>query len=1054
MEAPANPGEVVSSSSDDAIISSDGSSSASSLSDLSSAGDEDGSDVSPESVTPVSPTEQMTAALLTLNLNMSKPGVREAVEKGLQAWNSIPNVCQTMVDAIKFHTDSNPDSIKMHFNPEIGLLSDFVQHCKLLISVNGLQPDASESIVDEVEKTCKGFIKQARMNDETGEVFRLTVDKAAFIKELGTQISLVLRIGEVFNVPVFTAYVMRDVFNNAVLDSDESSETVGPEFMHNAKLITNYSRLDVLLELLLHADSPDPYDTVNVLIARGINALFVSRFKEAQSPNAVIQTECGKFIALALTANDTVVPMITKSVLIAIIQNPDIETIDGKRFSDMFPSGQYVKYLGEVAYQSVEGQGPIMLPVKAAAQAPDEAPGSDVNALPTWASEVTEHPLTRTDIIVAALTAINAAMGSDANIVAAGGAAVSYYMNDFVRDLSAGAFKSVIAESGLDPNALEALKKGCDRIPMNDIDCFVFGKVSRQFLLTFSLYMMILYANFYERPRRYGVKAAVAEQVTSIQFNLSKSKSSDNIELFMYGNHNNDANTKLISKRLKKNPNVQLVTQEIMCFSQLMNAACGSYGDKCSVDGYYMQPIDLVKKDTEDFVGLYESLYSDGENKPDLKALLESQYSKGADNMVSLKTTMLDLVCIFCNEDKALFIRIFMARKNPKDFARLRAFIEIYLLQLLRFKSTDETFLKYKDALIGEIAQLRSMMTQLNDNYFLKQGNIAAAHDATAATVKGARDNFLVLLRSIGRKLVLIPDPLDNRIPATFKKETGMSTIRFFNSRPNPQIKYNFDMSQHMKQLYETYELVPIDSSEQPAIHQAYGEWLSGVFAEIHFTPETEAFFREKMGRILHTPQDGFLFTIDFDKMPVRSLYMLQLLHLLSGIKIDEANGANKAKLKQLNKFTILRRNLLGPLRNVIAEQGGVTPKSTYVIKLYDKSIIDEYLLALVKYALLNDKLKGEDANSGLMKTVDEPANYDDAVREEIGRILLEWNARVPPRALGGSTRKRKRSCKFIAKTRSNRRSGARSGARSGNCGNTRRKIKTNNIRCKRTRRA
>ena len=392
--------------------------------------------VSPDAVSPVSPTERMTAALLTLNLNLS---AREAVETGLRAWNSTPNVCQSMVNAIKSHAVSNykPDSIKLHFNPAIGLLSDFVQHCKLLISVNGLQPDANEAMIAAVEKTFEDFIRGVQ-----DEAFHLSVDKAACIGKFGTQLSLVLRIGDVFNVPVFTAYVVRDVFNNAVLDS---SEPVGDAFVYNAKPIANYSRLDVLLELLLHAASPDPYDTVNVLIARGINALIVSQFaQQSPTPNAVIQTECGKFIAFLLpSANETVSKMIIKSVLIAIIQNPDIKTDadggggggsgGGKQFSDMFPSGQYVKYLGEVAHRATtkpEDQGPILM-----------MRGEPV-------------PLTRTDIIVAALTAINAAMGADAHIVAAGGAAVSYYINDFVNDMNADAFHGdVIAGSGLDVNS-------------------------------------------------------------------------------------------------------------------------------------------------------------------------------------------------------------------------------------------------------------------------------------------------------------------------------------------------------------------------------------------------------------------------------------------------------------------------------------------------------------------------------------------------------------------------------------------------------------------------
>ena len=1015
-----------------------------------------------DAVSPVSPTAQMTAALLTLNLNMSNPGAREAVETGLRAWNSIPNVCQPMVNAITaaIHAiNAHAESVKLHFNPEIGLLSDFVQHCKLIISVNRLKPDAaaaSEAILAGVTTKFEEFILTVH-----NEAFRLTVDRAAFI--LGTQISLVLRIGEVFNVPVFTAYGVCDVFNNEALDSDE---TVGVEFMYNAKRITNYSRLDVLLELLLHAASPDPYDTVNVLIAHGINALIVSQFKEAAAaqPNAVIQTECNKFIALTTAATETVTPMIVKSVLIAIIQNPNVKTDDGKQFSDMFPSGQYVKYLGEVAYRaSFNHQGPIMLqaaapkavaPEASAAQgkageagdegeAPEgeagEAPGSDVNARPILARDVTEHPLTRTDIIVAAFTAINAAMGSDANIVAAGGAAVSYYIYDFVRDLNAGAFASFIPVSGLD---VEALKQGCASIPMNDIDCFVFGKVevSRQFLLMFSLYMMILYANFYERPKRYGV---IHEQVTSIQFNLSNT-SSDNINLFMYGNKNEDANTRLISKRLKKNPKVQLVTQETKCFSQLVNPLCGSSSsdNKCVVDSYHMQPIDLVKKDIDDFLVLYESLYldADADAKPDnltdyLRAMLTSQFAANVDNMVSMKTTMLDLVCIFCNEDKALFIRIFMARKNPKDFARLRAFIEIYLLQLLRFKSTDATFLKYKDGLIGEITQLRIMMSELNKKYYLEQGNLAAVHADTADQLNADRANFLKLLRSIGRKIVLIPDPLDNAIPPTFRKETGMNTIRFFGSIPNPQIKHGFDMSEHMKKLYETYSQFPVDSDPETAMpnaaaRTAYDGWLNYVFAQILFLPKSEAFFREILRKIMDKTQG-----IDFKDMPVMQSTMLELLDSLQNI---DAKDKDMAPLKGP-----LVHNLLTEIRNDSNARHGSADYigNRFVFKTIYKPVVFK---TLVEQLL---KLQGD-------PHLDLPEGdaFSAQVNTQIGRILLELNSNPIFKSVktgwggSGSTRKRKRVHKLHARTRSNRGLGARK--------KSRKKRDAMNRKCKRTRRA
>jgi hypothetical protein len=623
-------------------------------------------------------------------------------------------------------------------------------------------------------------------------------------------------------------------------------------------------------------------------------------------------------------------------------------------------------------------------------------------------------------------------MGSDANIVAAGGAAVSYYIYDFVRDLNAGAFASFIPVSGLD---VEALKQGCASIPMNDIDCFVFGEVvSRQFLLMFSLYMMILYANFYERPKRYGV--IHDQEVTSIQFNLSTT-SSDNINLFMYGNKNEDANTRLISKRLKKNPKVQLVTQETKCFSQLVNPLCGSSSDnKCVVDGYYMQPIDLVKKENEDFVILYESLYTtdppDPEEKPDLKALLESQYSKGADNMVSIKTTMLDLVCIFCNEDKALFIRIFMARKNPKDFARLRAFIEIYLLQLLRFKSTDATFLKYKVALIGEIAQLRIMMRMLNDKYYLEQGNIAAAHDATAATVKSDRDAFLVLLRSIGRKIVLIPDPLDNAIPATFRKETGMSTIQFFNDAQNAQqVKYPFNMSQHMAQLYETYGDFPVDSDPETAMpnaaaRTAYDGWLNVVFAQIHFPPESEEFFREILGKIMDKTQG-----IDFKDMPVINPIMLELLDSLQKIN---ANGKEMESLKGP-----LVNNLLTAIRNAKASNSS----AYYIGNIFDFKIDKPVVFKTLVEQLL--KLQGK-------PHLDLPEGdaFSAQVNTQIGRILLQLNSNPIFESVntgwGGSTRKRKRVHKLHARTRSNRGLGARK--------KSRKKRDAMNRKCKRTRRA
>ena len=991
-------------------------------------------DVGPEPVANVSETEQLTTAFLALNLY--EQSVREAVEKGLQAFNAIQNACEIIdgairsVDAIQSGLIDN--SVKLHFNPSIGLLADFVRHCKLLVSANGID---TEPIVAAVKTVFGTLIADARFQSELYK--DITVEEA-LVGKIGTQISLVLRIGEVFNVPVFTVYVIRDVFNNAVFDSDE---VVAPTIAHNSKTIANCSRLDFMLELLLHATMPAPYDEVNALIANITHTLFVSKFADS-NPNEVIATECAKLFALILPeANATATPMFIKTVLIAIIQNPAIKTDDGKRFSDMFPSGQYIKYFGEVAYRATpiaQDQGPIMIDRISGPEGSSSSKSSgDAPGLDEEEEEEADrmrmmgalHPLTRTEIIVAALTAANKALGSRSNIVAAGGAAVSYYIKDFVDGMEADEFASIIADSGLKTDDLEALKQGCDNIRMNDIDCFVFGEVSRQFLLMFSLYMMVLYANFYERPQqlwRYGTM----NQDTRIKFNLAPA-SSDNVQLFMYGNRHGDANTKLISKRLKKNPKVQLVSQETMCFSQLVNPMC--HTDGCTVDGYYVQPIDLVKKEIGDFIVLYDSLYPLHEDhvKPDLKALLESQYSTGADNMVSVKTTMLDLVCIFCNEDKALFIRIFMARKNPKDFARLRVFIEIYLLQLLR--KNDATFLEHKDELIREIVQLRGIMRGLNELYYSEQGNIAAVQAETATKLNADRTVFLQLLRSIGRRIVLIPDPLDNAIPATFRAKTGMNTIRFFKSIPNPQIKYPFDMMAHMSQFCTIYYAQFRRDNAQ--LRAAYDSWMSDVISQLRFNEESTAFFREKL-RIILDNGDGNI-ELDFKHMPVKSPHMLELLTALKGIKMDEA------KLKQMNKFKALRSNLLYPLREFIEKQGGLAPSATYVIKLYDKSTINDYLIGLVRYALLKDESQN---NSGLIKIISEPANYDDAVREEIGRILLEWNALAPSQLGGGSTRKRKRVCRLKnARTRAKPRSIKRR--------NTRRKIKANKLRFNRTHR-
>ena len=956
-------------------------------------------DVIPEEA--ISPMAKLYQELSSMNLFEGKTkeqivGIREEVEYGLQAFNQIEGACQIMHDAIVDIAAIKANGVR--FNPDIGRLADFVDHCKLLVSTNG--PNA-ELVAASVSTQLNKLAEDARLRKK---LYKLTVDQAK-IGDIGTQVSLVLKIGDVFNVPVFTVYVLQDVFDNTKFDSAQSTQNVlASPLTHNLKTIATCSRADLMLELLLHATKPDPYDEVNVLIAHIINETIVSKFKDPNpNPNEVIAAEREQLFDLIIANNPYVKSLITKALLIAIIQNPSVMTPDGNRFSDMFPSGQYVQYFGDVVHRATRNpqkQGPIMLPNvpterAVVVQADDELGEAPGFGEPVPPRPQPSHPMTRTDIIVAALTAVNDAMGRNANIVAAGGAAVSYYIADFVRGLRADKFTSVITESGLD---LGALEKGCAGIPMNDIDCFVFGDVSRQFLMLFSLYIMILYANFYERPRKYGVEQT---QVTHLQFKLSP-QSDANIDLFMYGNNNDDANTKLISKKLKKNPKVQLVTQETKCFSQLSSMLCG---DLCTVDGYYTQPIDLVKKDIDDFLVLYESLYLDArEEMPDLRALLTSQYAANVDNMVSMKTTMLDLVCIFCNEDKALFIRIFMARKNPKDFARLRVFIEIYLLELLRKK--DAAFLEHKEGLIREIKELRVMMSALNEKYYLEQGNLAAVHAATAEVLNDDRAVFLTLLRSIGRKFVLIPDPLQNKIPATFRKETGRKTIEFFEDRHNEQMKYPFSMGRHMVALHGTYIRVSSKrDAEQNFINRAFKVWLDNVFQELPFIPKVEQAFREKMGQIIDKTQDQTYFEVGFSNMIVRSPEMLRLFTLLNQVKGHDAMFKS-VKGKDKRAFT---RMLLGPLRKIITRDGGAQPKASYVLQIYDTKSM-ETLPAFVRSVIQ------QELEPTVAEIINRPNKYDNAVNEAIGRIILEWNRTTSLK--GGATRKHKRVCKRNAMTR------------------------------------
>jgi hypothetical protein len=956
--------------------------------------------------------DQITVALVD---EVIQDNERKAVEIGLQRFNAINAnnhvVCETIVNAIQAKGRPS-DSIKMYCNPTIGLLSDFAPHYKMLISVNGAGAGADSTEIETIISNIESTFSELLTRPIFPELDVRVTPAAPFMGANFKQVSLVLWIGKVFRVPVFTAYVVGNAFDNAVLESN-LKPIVDEPFQHNAKLIANYNRVDVLLELLLHSE--DIYAPVNVLVARGIHALIVSKFAELSSPNVAIAEGCQPFFDMVRLPG--LKSVIAKMTLIAVLQDPNVRTVQGEHFSDIFPSGQYGKYFGEVAHRAatrLDDQGPIMI----------------------------AYPLTRTDIIVAAITAMNAAMmnkgegaGETPHMVISGGAGVSYYIQDFLTKLEADpdAFQgSAGMGMGIDIDMAQ-LKRDCMKIKMNDIDCIVFGDVSRLFLSVFSLYMMVLYDNFFARPKRYGV---AIKDAPPISFALSPNGASDRIDMYMYGNRDDDSNTMLISKRLRKDPKVQLVTQKTKCFSQIVHPLCERLQQEqpsCKEDEYYLEPIDLVKKTMEHFANLYmRSLYpkqaADTAIMEKIATMLKEGYSG---NLVSLKVMMLDIICIFCDEGASLFCRIFMARKNPKDFARLRVFIDIYLLQLMR---SNPSLAQDNAAFIADVRKLRDIMARLNTDYYLEQGSIAAFDAEKAEQLNARRDEFLGLLREVGRAIVNLDAPTEP-VPTQFQEATGESTIQFF--KGNSQIKYKFDMGQHMDQLFGVYTGEAVEAGKAGS----YDAWLNSVFETILVTPKVEALFREKLATILGMDAESN-YEISFKDMPTRSPDMLELLNALKGIKMDEAT------LKQMNKFGALRSNLLGPLREFIAKQGGVPPSATYVINLYDKSTINNFLIALVKYALLNNILKSQSANSGLMKIANEPANYDDAVREEIGRILLEWNEHAPVK-LGGSTRKRKRVCR-LKNARTRRQSNTRLMSKKRS---TRNKRKASNPRCKRTHR-
>ena len=137
---------------------------------------------------------------------------------------------------------------------------------------------------------------------------------------------------------------------------------------------------------------------------------------------------------------------------------------------------------------------------------------------------------------------------------------------------------------------------------------------------------------------------------------------------------------------------------------------------------------------------------------------------------------------------------------------------------------------------------------------------------------------------------------------------------------------------------------------------------------------------------------------------------------------------------------------LLKPLKEHI-KKTTIKPSAIYVgVRTDPEGLYDETTKALfplfVQALLLGNKkmIDVDEQTKQLIEPLkDKNIQLDDAVSEEIGRILLEFAAKVKDTQLGGggSTRKRKRVCRLKnARTRAK--------PRTGMCRSTRRKIKAN----------
>jgi hypothetical protein len=253
---------------------------------------------------------------------------------------------------------------------------------------------------------------------------------------------------------------------------------------------------------------------------------------------------------------------------------------------------------------------------------------------------------------------------------------------------------------------------------------------------------------------------------------------------------------------------------------------------------------------------------------------------------------------------------------------------------------------------------------------------------------------------------VALPDPFDDRVPIAFQSTMGAKIIDFF--RKSRTMKYRFSMLTHMKQLVSMYHKTPSPSPLDCS------RWLDKVFVHVKFATDTETFFQSMLEKIMTTMNnpDGN-YEIGFKHMLVRSSFMLRLHDALKSAKSDE---------NVFKQFPEMFGLLLRPIREHVARHG-TFPTAQYVGMsdgVYDLDQKQRLFPTFVKDVIMfSDTKKPENPERvELLKLSDELTvrknvynKYDDEVKEEIGRIILEYAREFIGRlkAGGGGIRKTRR---------------------------------------------